>query len=108
MNDQNLVGVGGVPIPDFKANLEKIVTTIKQKTGAGVIVLSTFPPNPQWHYSSHQMEKYAEATRQAAADTHSAYADVFSVFEKPWRGKTRKASWATTSTTPPISATGCI
>ena len=87
MNDHNLPGVGGVPVADFKVNLEQIVNQIRDKTGADVILLSTFPPNPDWHYSSHQMEKYAEATREAAEDCKVPYADVFGVWQKVLKRK---------------------
>lgn len=80
MNDHNTPG--GVPVEQFKANLEAIVDRIREKTGAEVILLSTFPPNPDWHYSSHRMDEYAKATKQAAADRKAAYADVYGVWEK--------------------------
>jgi lysophospholipase L1-like esterase len=79
MNDHN---VGGVAPEAFKANLEKMVDQIREKTGAEVILLSTFPPNPEWHYSARQMWKYAKATREAAQDKNVAYADVYSLWKK--------------------------
>jgi lysophospholipase L1-like esterase len=82
MNDHNLAGVGGTPIPAFIANLKSIATQIREKTGAEVILLSTFPPNPKWHWGSHQMDKYAAATRQAADGLKAPYADVYDVFQK--------------------------
>ncbi|HTL28448.1 MAG TPA: SGNH/GDSL hydrolase family protein [Tepidisphaeraceae bacterium] len=82
MNDHNLISVGGVPIPKFKQNLKSIATQIREKTGAEVILLSTFPPNPDWHYGSHQMEKYAEATKQAAQELNAPYADVYDLWMK--------------------------
>jgi lysophospholipase L1-like esterase len=82
MNDHNLPGVGGTPIPNFIANLKAIATQIRQKTGAEVILLSTFPPNPKWHYGSHQMDKYAAATEQAAEELKAPYADVYGVWKK--------------------------
>jgi lysophospholipase L1-like esterase len=79
MNDHN---IGGVPVANFKANLKQIVSRIREKTGADAILLSTFPPNPDWHFSSHQMEKYARATEEAAAEVGVAYADVFDIWQK--------------------------
>lgn len=84
MNDHN---VGGVPLPQFEDNLRKMVSTIRQRTGAEVILLSTFPPNPEWHFGSHQMEKYAAATKAAAAAENVPYADVFGVWEKVLKRK---------------------
>jgi hypothetical protein len=45
--------------------------------GAEVVLLSTFPPNPKWHFGSHHMEAYAEATEQVAREKQCAYADVY-------------------------------
>jgi lysophospholipase L1-like esterase len=74
MNDQN---VGGVPLPEFKKNLEKMVALIRAQTGADIILFSAFPPNPHWKFGSHRMAEYAAATAQAARETACAYADVF-------------------------------
>ena len=81
MNDHNLPGGGGVEPDAFKDNLKQIVTLIREKTGAEVILLSTFPPNPDWHFSTRRMERYADATKSAAADLGVAYANVFSVWQ---------------------------
>ena len=79
MNDHN---VGSVPVADFRSNLKQIVARIREKTGAEVILLSTFPPNPDWHFSSHQMHKYARATEEAANELGIPCADVFGVWQK--------------------------
>jgi acyl-CoA thioesterase-1 len=84
MNDHN---IGGTPLPAFKENLKQIISRIREKTGAEVILLSTFPPHPDWHFGSHQMEKYAEATVESAKENGVAYADVFSVWEKVLKRK---------------------
>jgi lysophospholipase L1-like esterase len=81
MNDHNLPGGGGVEPDAFKDNLKQIVTRIREKTGAEVILLSTFPPNPDWHFSTHRMERYADATKSAASDLDVAYAKVYSVWQ---------------------------
>jgi len=78
MNDHNRAGV---PVADFKENLKKIVARIREKAGAEVILLSAFPPHPDWHFGSHQMELYARATEEAAAECIVAYADVFGVWQ---------------------------
>jgi len=74
MNDHNK---GGVPLPQFVANLKEIITRIRAATEAEVILLSAFPPNPKWKFGSHHMEDYAAATAQVARETGSAYAEVF-------------------------------
>lgn len=86
MNDHN-VAAYGVALDSFEANLSQIVSAIRDRTGAEVILLSTFPPNPDWAFGSHQMEKYAEATKRVAASRKCAYADVYSVWAKALRRK---------------------
>ncbi len=78
MNDHNK---GGVPVPQFAANLKELIGRIRTTTGAEVVLFSAFPPNPRWKYGSHHMEDYAAATEQVAHDTGCAYADVF----HPWQ-----------------------
>ncbi|MBN2307931.1 MAG: SGNH/GDSL hydrolase family protein [Candidatus Hydrogenedentes bacterium] len=79
MNDHNL---HGVPPETFEENLLTLVAQIRERTGADIMLFSTFPPNPDWHHSSHRMEVYAAATRRAAERGSCAYADVFSVWQK--------------------------
>jgi lysophospholipase L1-like esterase len=75
MNDHNREGFG-VPLKSFAENLGTIVDRI-QATGAEVVLFSTFPPNPKWHFGSHNMEAYAKATEQVAREKHCAFADVY-------------------------------
>lgn len=79
MNDHNK---GSLEPDVFKKNLVTIVNTIRERTGAEVILFSAFPPNPDWKHSSHRMEQFAAATQQAAAETHCAFADVFAAWQK--------------------------
>jgi lysophospholipase L1-like esterase len=81
MNDHNRPGGGGVAAADFKQNLKTIVARIREKTGADVILLSAFPPHPDWHFGTHRMEQYARATQAAASESGVAYADVFAVWQ---------------------------
>jgi acyl-CoA thioesterase-1 len=74
MNDHNK---GGVPLPQFMANLKEMIRRIRSETGAEVLLFSAFPPNPHWKYGSHRMEAYAEATEIVARETGCAFADVF-------------------------------
>jgi len=74
MNDHNR---GGVPVPQFEANLKQMITRIRDETGAEVILFSAFPPNPHWKFGSHRMDDYAAATARVAAETACAYADIF-------------------------------
>jgi lysophospholipase L1-like esterase len=84
MNDNN---VSGVPLAQFQHNLRGMIADIRRRTGAEVILLSTFPPNPEWHFNSHQMQSYAKATKDVAAEVNAPYADVFGVWEKVLKRK---------------------
>jgi len=86
MNDHNLRGWGGVEPTQYQKNLNKIVLRIKQQ-GADVILLSPFPPNPDWKFGTHMMNLYADAVRKSAAQTDSVYADVYSVWIKVLKRK---------------------
>jgi len=79
MNDHNKRGINP---ENFHANLSNIVSSIREKTGADIILLSTFPPNPLWRHGSHCMEQYAQITKQVAREQNCAYADVYSVWMK--------------------------
>jgi acyl-CoA thioesterase-1 len=81
MNDHNIEGFG-VPLAQFEENLVTMVTTIRERTGADVLLFSAFPPHPDWKFGSHRMEQYAAATQRAAERTRCAYADVYSVWAR--------------------------
>jgi acyl-CoA thioesterase I len=75
MNDHNREGYG-VPLQAFTENLGTLVDRI-QAAGAEVVLVSAFPPNPKWHFGSHNMAAYANATKQVAREKHCALADVY-------------------------------
>ncbi|MEO7678008.1 MAG: SGNH/GDSL hydrolase family protein [Verrucomicrobiota bacterium] len=79
MNDQNIPGFG-VPLENFENNLRAMTDRIRARTGAEIILYSAFPPNPKWHFGSHNMEAYASATEKVAREKGCAFADVFN----PW------------------------
>jgi lysophospholipase L1-like esterase len=79
MNDHN---ISGVPVPAFSDNLRKLVDRVRAESGAEVVLFSTFPPNPKWHYGSHNMAAYAKATEAVAREKHCAFADVFGLWQK--------------------------
>jgi acyl-CoA thioesterase I len=76
MNDHNIVGYG-VPLPAFGDNLRAIIDRIRADTGAEVVLFSAFPPNPKWHFGSHNMEAYANAAEAVACEKNCAFADVY-------------------------------
>lgn len=76
MNDHNRPGFG-VPLEAFAANLRSMIDQVRTNTGAEVVLFSAFPPNPKWHYGTHNMEAYANATQQVAQEKQCAFADVF-------------------------------
>lgn len=78
MNDHNK---GGESPESFCRNLVQLVKMIRERKGAEVILFSAFPPNEDWHYGSHRMKLFAEATRRAAAEAGCAYVDVFGTWE---------------------------
>jgi len=78
MNDHNL---GGVQLKEFQLNLTKMVNLFKMN-GADVILFSSFPPNENWHNGSHRMGQYAQATKEVAIKTKSAYVDVYGAWSK--------------------------
>ena len=84
MNDCN---VNSTTSDNFHKNLTSIVKQIKNKTGADVLLYSTFPPNPNWIASSKNMEKYALITKEVAEETKSAYADVHSIWTNALKRK---------------------
>ncbi len=76
MNDHNREGFG-VPLAAFGANLRTMIARIRAATDAEIILFSAFPPNPKWHYGSHNMEAYADATERVAREEQCAFADVY-------------------------------
>ena len=76
MNDHNREGLG-VPLDAFAGNLRKMIDRIRASTDAEIVLFSAFPPNPKWHYGSHNMEAYADATERVAREEHCAFADVY-------------------------------
>jgi lysophospholipase L1-like esterase len=76
MNDHNREGYG-VPLDTFGANLRAMIDRIRADTGAEIVLFSAFPPNPKWHFGSHNMEAYADATERAAREEGCAFADVY-------------------------------
>ncbi len=79
MNDHNREGFG-VPLAKFAENLRTLIDRTRAATGAEVVLFSAFPPNPKWHYGTHNMEAYAAATEQVAREKQCAFADVYHVW----------------------------
>jgi lysophospholipase L1-like esterase len=76
MNDHNREGYG-VPLDTFAANLRTMIGRIRASTDAEILLFSAFPPNPRWHFGSHNMEAYADATERTAREEGCAFADVY-------------------------------
>jgi acyl-CoA thioesterase I len=76
MNDHNREGYG-VPLETFAANLRTMIARIRASTDVEIVLFSAFPPNPKWHFGSHNMAAYADATERVALEEHCAYADVY-------------------------------
>ena len=84
MNDHNR---GGVPLPKFSENLHTMIDRIRTATGAEIVLFSAFPPNPKWHFGSHNMPAYAATTEQAAREKRCAFADVFNLWQQLAKNK---------------------
>jgi lysophospholipase L1-like esterase len=76
MNDHNREGYG-VPLDAFAANLRTMIARIRASTDAEIVLFTAFPPNPKWHFGSHNMAAYADATERVAREEHCAFADVY-------------------------------
>ena len=76
MNDHNREGFG-VPLDTFAVNLRTMIARLRAATSAEIVLFSAFPPNPKWHYGSHNMAAYAAATELVAREEHCAFADVY-------------------------------
>jgi len=74
MNDHN---IGGVPPAAFADNLRTMIDRVRGNTGAEIVLFSAFPPNPKWHYGTHNMAAYAAATEAVARERQCAFADVY-------------------------------
>lgn len=74
MNDHNR---GGVPPAAFADNLRTMIDRVRADTGAEIVLFSAFPPNPKWHYGTHNMAAYAAATEAVAREKQCAFADVY-------------------------------
>jgi lysophospholipase L1-like esterase len=81
MNDHNRAGYG-VPLTNFTANLRTMIDRIRKGTGAEIVLFSAFPPNPKWHFGSHNMAAYAAATEQVASEKNCIFADVFHLWQQ--------------------------
>lgn len=81
MNDHNREGYG-VPLAKFSENLRTMIDRIRAGTGAEIVLFSAFPPNPKWHFGSHNMRAYADATEQVAREKRCAFADVFHLWQQ--------------------------
>jgi lysophospholipase L1-like esterase len=78
MNDHNR---RGVPPVDFERQLSEIVGRVRAGSGAAVVLVSTFPPNPRWVHGSRRMDEYAAITARVALATGCAYADVHGLWQ---------------------------
>ena len=79
MNDHNR---GGILPAAFAENLRTMVDRVRADTGAEIVLFSTFPPNPKWHYGTQNMAAYEAATEAVAREKHCAYADVYHLWQQ--------------------------
>ena len=79
MNDHNR---GGVSPAAFADNLGMMIDRVRAGAGAEIVLFSAFPPNPKWHYGTHNMVAYAEATETVARERQCAFADVYNLWQQ--------------------------
>ncbi len=84
MNEAN---IGGITPKEYQNNLVKLVQLTKEQKNAEVVIYSCFRPNDNWHYSSHSMNLYTEAAKEAATISGCAFVDVYAIFEKVFARK---------------------
>ncbi|MHB1356058.1 MAG: SGNH/GDSL hydrolase family protein [Anaerolineae bacterium] len=75
------------PRAEFVGNLTTMISQIRAHTNAEVMLVSTFPPNPDWVYASGNSDEVAVATEEVASSAHCAYADVHAVWAQVLRRK---------------------
>ena len=75
------------PRTEYVENLNTIISQIRSRTQAEVMLISTFPPNPDWIFASGNSDEIAEATSAVAESAHCAYADVHAVWAQVLRRK---------------------
>lgn len=71
----------------FIGNMRRMIDQIRARTPAEILLVSTFPPNPDWVYASGNSDEIAEATEWIARDTRCAYADVHAVWTQVLKRK---------------------
>lgn len=79
MNDHNK---GGVTPAAFADNLRTMIDRVRKETGAEIVLFSAFPPNPKWHYGTHNMAAYASVTEQVALEKQCGFADVYHLWQE--------------------------
>ncbi|MCK9382596.1 MAG: GDSL-type esterase/lipase family protein [Sulfuritalea sp.] len=67
----------------FSDRLRMVIDRVRAETDAEIVLFSTFPPNPKWHFRKdnlagiYDMAAFAAATEQVAREKHCAFADVY-------------------------------
>ena len=79
MNDHNR---GGVSSAAFADNLRTMIDRVRVDPGVEIVLFSAFPPNPKWHYGTHNMAAYVAATETVAREKHCAFADVYHLWQQ--------------------------
>lgn len=78
MNDQNK----GDETPHFvepeeyEQNIRSIIAALKERTGADILLITPCKPNPKWHWTSGDMDIYAQCMRDVAKEQNLLLADA--------------------------------
>ncbi len=88
VNDENRTASGGnsVPVDQYKANLEKMVDEL-HAAGSQALIMTTSMKNLGWTSTVGNLDAYAAAARQVAADKKLCLVDNFAAWQQlPKRG----------------------
>jgi lysophospholipase L1-like esterase len=72
-----------VPPAEFRDKMRRIVESIRQETGADVVLITPLILNPAWMYTSGQVDAYAAILRDVAKDCGACVADLHAL----WRAE---------------------
>ena len=84
MNDQNK----GDETPHFvepeeyERNIRSIITALKERTGADILLITPCKPNPKWHWTSGDMDIYAQCMRDIAEEQNLLLADTTALWQQ--------------------------
>lgn len=78
VNDENFNGTSNdVPVPEYRANLKLMIDTIRQKTPADVILMTTSWKNLGWEHTKGNLNEYADCVKSLGKELHVCVVDNY-------------------------------